>query len=62
MTVKKQKKKQKIELDYNTLKKILDYSHDEIYVTNAEGVVIYVNKASERHYGVKAEEIIGKSS
>lgn len=62
LTVKKQKKKQKIELDYNTLKKILDYSHDEIYVTNAEGVVIYVNKASERHYGVKAEEIIGKSS
>lgn len=58
----KDNKKNKIELDYDTLKKILDYSHDEIYVTNAEGIVIYVNKASERHYGVKAEDIIGKTS
>lgn len=61
MTAKK-KSKAKTDLDYDTLKKILDYSHDEIYVTNAEGIVIYVNKACERHYGVKAEEIIGKSS
>ena len=50
------------ELDYNTLKKVLDHSYDEIYVTNAEGIVLYVNNAVERHCGVKAEEIIGKSS
>ncbi|HHT63469.1 MAG: sigma-54 interaction domain-containing protein [Bacillota bacterium] len=50
------------ELDYKTLKKILDNSYDEIYVTNAEGIVIYVNNAAERHYGVKAADIIGKSS
>jgi len=56
------KKKVITEPDYNTLKKILDHSHDEIYVTNAEGIVIYVNSAVERHCGVKAEEIIGKSS
>lgn len=52
----------KLELDYDTLKKILDNSHDEIYVTNAEGIVIYVNNVCEKHYGVKASEIIGKKS
>jgi len=56
------KKKVITELDYDTLKKILDHSYDEIYVTNAEGIVIYVNSAVERHCGIKAEEIIGKSS
>lgn len=49
-------------LDYDTLKKILDHSYDEIYVTNADGIVVYVNNAAERHYGVKATDIIGKSS
>lgn len=53
---------EKQELDYETLKKILDHSHDEIYVTNAEGIVIYVNNACEKHYGVKASQIIGKQS
>ncbi|MEL7568462.1 MAG: sigma 54-interacting transcriptional regulator [Dehalobacterium sp.] len=56
------KKKAITELDYHTLKKILDHSYDEIYVTNADGIVIYVNNAAERHYGVKAQDIIGKSS
>ena len=56
------KKKVITELDFDTLKKILDHSFDEIYVTNAAGIVIYVNSAVERHCGVKAEEIIGKSS
>ncbi|WP_407309018.1 sigma-54 interaction domain-containing protein [Desulfosporosinus sp. SB140] len=50
------------ELDFETLKKILDNSHDEIYVTNAAGIVIYVNNVCEKHYGVKASEIIGKKS
>lgn len=54
--------KGKLELDYDTLKMILDNSHDEIYVTNAEGIVIYVNNACEKHYGVQASEIIGKKS
>lgn len=52
----------KVELDFESLKKILDNSHDEIYVTNAMGIVVYVNNASEKHYGVKASEIIGKKS
>lgn len=53
---------EKIDLDFETLKKILDNSHDEIYVTNAKGIVIYVNNVCEKHYGVKASEIIGKKS
>ncbi|KUO51731.1 MAG: histidine kinase [Desulfitibacter sp. BRH_c19] len=55
-------KKDPAKLDFNTLKKILDNSHDEIYVTDADGTVIYVNKASEKHYGLKPHEVIGKSS
>jgi len=50
------------DLDFETLKKILDNSHDEIYVTNAMGIVVYVNNVCEKHYGVKASEIIGKKS
>ncbi len=52
----------KTELDYATLKKILDNSHDEIYVTNGDGIVLYVNNACEKHYGVKAIDLIGKHS
>lgn len=51
-----------LQLDYDTLKKILDDSYDEIYVTDPNGLVLYVNKASEKHYGIKPEEMIGKTS
>lgn len=51
-----------IQLNYELLKKILDHSHDEIYVTNAQGIVLYVNRAVEKHCGIEASEIIGKSS
>jgi PAS domain S-box-containing protein len=49
-------------LTYELLKKILEYSHDEIYVTDAQGIVVYVNQAVEKHCGISALEIIGKSS
>ena len=49
-------------MDKETLKKILDSSFDEIFVIDGKGVVVYVNKACERHYGLKASEFIGKSS
>ena len=39
---------------------IFNSSYDEIYVTDGEGYTIRVNKASERFYGMKAEEIVGK--
>jgi PAS domain S-box-containing protein len=50
------------QLNYQVLKKILDHSHDEIYVTNAQGIVLYVNQAVEKHCGIRASDIIGKSS
>ena len=48
------------ELDRETLKRILDNSYDEIYVTDKNGLVIYVNDACERHYGLKPTDVIGK--
>ena len=49
-------------INYELLKNILDHSHDEIYVTNAQGIVLYVNQAVETHCGISALEIIGKNS
>lgn len=52
----------KLELDKESLQQILDASFDEIFVIDGKGVVIYVNKAVERHYGLKVSDFIGKSS
>ncbi|MBP1745381.1 MAG: sigma-54 dependent transcriptional regulator, partial [Firmicutes bacterium] len=41
-------------------KSILETSHDEIYVTDGNGVAIYCNKAFENNYGMNKEEVIGK--
>ncbi len=43
------------------LEAIFNSSYDEIFVTDCEGKTLRVNKACERFYGVKAEEIVGKS-
>lgn len=51
-----------IKLSLQLLRKILDNSFDEIFVTNAEGVVVYVNKTCEKHYGKKPAEMMGKTS
>lgn len=48
-------------LSWDDLKKILDNSFDEIFVVNGKGIVIYVNEACERHYGLKPSEVIGKT-
>jgi PAS domain S-box-containing protein len=42
------------------LEAIFNSSYDEIYVTDGDGYTIRVNKAGERFYGMKAEELIGK--
>ena len=47
--------------DRDTLLKILDHMYDELFVINADGVIVYVNRACERHYGVKPHEMIGKT-
>jgi PAS domain S-box-containing protein len=41
-------------------KSILETSHDEIYVTDGNGVAIFCNKTFEDNYGMKKEEVIGK--
>ncbi|MEH7118630.1 sigma 54-interacting transcriptional regulator [Neobacillus vireti] len=50
------------EITVETLKKILDYSSDEIFVLDSEQRVIYVNGACERHYGLKPEDVVGKKN
>lgn len=42
------------------LEAIFNSSYDEIYVTDGEGYTVRVNKACERFYGMKAEDIVGK--
>lgn len=42
-------------------KKIMDASHDEICVADNKGNLIYCNKAFEKNYGIKKEDMIGKN-
>ncbi|MCG8530517.1 MAG: sigma 54-interacting transcriptional regulator [Desulfovibrionales bacterium] len=51
-----------IETERSFYRKILDYSHDEIFVTDGKGVSLYCNKAFERNYGMKREEVLGRKS
>ncbi|MGE1165152.1 sigma 54-interacting transcriptional regulator [Peribacillus simplex] len=53
---------EKIEMSNEILKKILDYSPNEIYVLDKNSRIVYVNKACERHYGIKLEDVVGKSN
>ncbi|SHJ78473.1 PAS domain S-box-containing protein [Dethiosulfatibacter aminovorans DSM 17477] len=41
-------------------KKILDNSYDEIFVVDVNDIIIYVNEASVKHYGLHPDEMIGK--
>lgn len=43
------------------LQEILNHSYDEIFVINSKGIVVYVNDACERNYGLKPSEMIGKT-
>lgn len=49
-------------LSHEDLLRILNHSFDEIFITNANGVVVYVNAASVNHYGQRSGEMIGKRS
>lgn len=49
-------------LDFETLKKILDNSYDEIFVTDKNGITIYVNEACKRNYGVQPEKLLGQKA
>lgn len=43
-------------------KEILETSHDEIWVCDDEGKTIYCNKSFERNYGLKREDMMGKTA
>jgi PAS domain S-box-containing protein len=42
------------------LREIIEFSFDEIFVTDGEGYVILINKTTERNYGIKRKDILGK--
>lgn len=46
--------------DNSFYKKILDSSHDEICVSDRNGIIIYCNRAFEFNYGISKYEMIGK--
>jgi len=48
-------------LERDDFKKILDNSFDEIFVVDRNCIVVYVNEACIRHYGLNPNEIIGKT-
>lgn len=48
-------------LDYETMEQILNMSFDEIFVVDKNGFILFVNEAAVKHYGIKAEELIGKT-
>ncbi|TRM10513.1 AAA family ATPase [Lentibacillus cibarius] len=51
-----------IEITSETLKRVLDYSTDEIYIIDRNHKIVYVNKVCERHYGVDPSTIIGRDN
>lgn len=48
-------------LSKSNLIKIIDNSYDELLIYDNNYNIIYINNASERHYGCKPEEMIGKT-
>ncbi|PGM58262.1 sigma 54-interacting transcriptional regulator [Bacillus sp. AFS053548] len=52
--------KLKIEFSNEILQKILDNSPNEFYVLDKDARIVYINKACERHYGIKLKDVVGK--
>ncbi len=50
------------EITGETLKELLDYLSDEIFIFNQNKQIIYANKACEKNYGLTREDLIGKYS
>ena len=47
-------------MNYSDFKEIIDNLHDEIMVYDGDYTLVYVNQAALRHYGVPAEDLIGR--
>ncbi len=43
-------------------RRILETSHDEIYVCDGKGITLYCNKAFEGNYGISSQDMIGKTA
>ena len=48
--------------DFPTFFNLIDNMYDEIYITDNNYKLLYVNKACARHYGASQDEMIGKTS
>lgn len=46
--------------DGESLRSILDALHDGVYITDAQGITVSVNKAYERITGIRREDIVGR--
>lgn len=55
-------KKRKYGLDFETFFRLIDNMYDEVYITDNNYKLVYVNKACARHYGATQDEMIGKTS
>jgi PAS domain S-box-containing protein len=51
-----------VKAKYRELLEIANHSYDEIYVTDSTGLCVFVNKACERIYGLKREDMLGRTS
>ncbi|WP_439096856.1 sigma-54 interaction domain-containing protein [Bacillus massiliigorillae] len=49
-----------VDINVDMLRKILDYSSDEIFVLDGEKRIVFVNNVCEKHYGLKPKDIMGK--
>jgi PAS domain S-box-containing protein len=47
-------------LDYKSFIRIIDHHYDEINIWDSNYKLLYINKACERHYGLKKEDMIGR--
>ncbi|MFJ7934668.1 sigma 54-interacting transcriptional regulator [Sporosarcina sp. NPDC096371] len=45
----------------NSVQEILETYDEDVIVTNREGIIIKATRISGQHYGIEAEELIGKS-
>lgn len=51
-----------VKAKYRDLLEIANHSYDEIYVTDNTGLCVFVNKACERIYGLRREDMLGRTS
>ncbi|MFD2761505.1 sigma-54 interaction domain-containing protein [Lentibacillus juripiscarius] len=51
-----------LEINKETLEKIVNHSSDEIFVLDADKRIVFVNQKCEEHYGVKPGDVVGKNN